>query len=126
MVVQAFDSAMWLNNVECLVRSGRMADCSGFMDICRKLHVQLETAHCVGAASNGAATNGSATANLPGRASFSCIQMNGQEVFKFAVRSVPQVVEGALLEAGMTSKNIDWLLLHQVRAFHCCFRKNHL
>lgn len=40
--------------------------------------------------------------------------MNGKEVFKFAVRAVPQVVEGALQEAGLTGENIDWLLLHQV------------
>lgn len=40
--------------------------------------------------------------------------MNGKEVFKFAVRAVPQVVEGALQEAGLSGENVDWLLLHQV------------
>ncbi|XP_038990232.1 3-oxoacyl-[acyl-carrier-protein] synthase III, chloroplastic-like [Phoenix dactylifera] len=47
------------------------------------------------------------------RSSFSCIQMNGKEVFRFAVRCVPQSIEAALLEAGLTSSSIDWLLLHQ-------------
>lgn len=40
--------------------------------------------------------------------------MNGKEVFRFAVKCVPQVVEGALEEAGLTGANLDWLLLHQV------------
>jgi 3-oxoacyl-[acyl-carrier-protein] synthase-3 len=58
-------------------------------------------------------TNGSATFRKPSRATYECLQMNGKEVFKFAVRAVPQVVEGALHEAGLTGENIDWLLLHQ-------------
>ncbi|KAG1342481.1 3-oxoacyl-[acyl-carrier-protein] synthase III, chloroplastic [Cocos nucifera] len=49
----------------------------------------------------------------PKRSSFSCIQMNGKEVFRFAVRCVPQSIEAALEEAGLTSSSIDWLLLHQ-------------
>ncbi|URE12946.1 3-oxoacyl- acyl-carrier-protein synthase III [Musa troglodytarum] len=49
----------------------------------------------------------------PRKSSFSCIQMNGKEVFRFAVRCVPQSIEAALEEAGLTSSSIDWLLLHQ-------------
>lgn len=41
------------------------------------------------------------------------IAMNGQEVFKFAVRAVPSVIEGALANAGMSKDDIDWLVLHQ-------------
>ncbi|XP_072953754.1 beta-ketoacyl-[acyl-carrier-protein] synthase III A, chloroplastic isoform X1 [Typha angustifolia] len=49
----------------------------------------------------------------PRKSSFSCIQMNGKEVFRFAVRCVPQTIEMALVDAGLTSSSIDWLLLHQ-------------
>ncbi|KAK8941696.1 hypothetical protein KSP40_PGU011050 [Platanthera guangdongensis] len=52
----------------------------------------------------------------PKRASYSCIEMNGKEVFRFAVRCVPQSIESALQEAGLNCSNIDWLLLHQVQA----------
>ncbi|GKV38080.1 hypothetical protein SLEP1_g46027 [Rubroshorea leprosula] len=45
--------------------------------------------------------------------SYSCIQMNGKEVFRFAVRCVPQSIESALEKAGLTASSIDWLLLHQ-------------
>lgn len=50
----------------------------------------------------------------PKKKSFSCIEMNGKEVFRFAVRSVPQSIEAALDEAGIPTSSIDWLLLHQV------------
>ena len=40
--------------------------------------------------------------------------MNGQEVFRFAVRCVPQSIESALEKAGLTASSVDWLLLHQV------------
>lgn len=50
----------------------------------------------------------------PRKSSYSCIHMNGKEVFRFAVRCVPQSMEAALEEAGITASSIDWLLLHQV------------
>lgn len=50
----------------------------------------------------------------PKKATYSCIQMNGKEVFRFAVRCVPQSIEKALQEAGLPASSIDWLLLHQV------------
>lgn len=47
------------------------------------------------------------------KSSYCNIAMNGQEVFKFAVRAVPTVIEGALKNAGMSKEEIDWLVLHQ-------------
>ncbi|VAH38025.1 unnamed protein product [Triticum turgidum subsp. durum] len=49
----------------------------------------------------------------PKKTNFSCIEMNGKEVFRFAVRCVPQSIEKALEEAGLPASSIDWLLLHQ-------------
>jgi 3-oxoacyl-[acyl-carrier-protein] synthase-3 len=40
--------------------------------------------------------------------------MNGKEVYKFATREVPKVIEEALVAADMTVEDVDWLLLHQV------------
>ncbi|KAL4457358.1 hypothetical protein ABPG75_012223 [Micractinium tetrahymenae] len=54
--------------------------------------------------SNGHASNEGAFKNL---------HMNGQEVFKFAVRAVPTVIEAALQNAGMEKQQIDWLVMHQ-------------
>ncbi len=39
--------------------------------------------------------------------------MNGQEVYRFAVRCVPEIVEKALFQAQMSVSDLDWLLLHQ-------------
>lgn len=50
----------------------------------------------------------------PKQSSYSCIQMNGKEVFRFAVKCVPQSIESALQKAGLPASSIDWLLLHQV------------
>lgn len=41
------------------------------------------------------------------------LQMNGQEVFKFAVGPVPLCVEDALEKAGMKADDVDLFLLHQ-------------
>ena len=41
------------------------------------------------------------------------ITMNGQEVYKFAVREVPLIIENLLTETKCKSSEIDWLLLHQ-------------
>lgn len=60
---------------------------------------------------DGVSSNGAAF--LPPRVSPSCLQMNGKEVFRFAVRCVPQAIEAALEEAGLSGHDIDWLLLHQ-------------
>ncbi|KAJ9706842.1 hypothetical protein PVL29_002018 [Vitis rotundifolia] len=58
-------------------------------------------------------SNGSVLDVPQARSSYSCIQMNGKEVFRFAVRCVPQSIESALEKAGLSGSNIDWLLLHQ-------------
>lgn len=58
-------------------------------------------------------TNGSLLGLLPKGTSYSCIQMNGKEVFRFAVRVVPQTIELSLEKAGLTTSSIDWFLLHQ-------------
>jgi 3-oxoacyl-[acyl-carrier-protein] synthase III len=39
--------------------------------------------------------------------------MSGQDVFKFAVRTVPMTVSKSLEQAGMTAEDIDKLVLHQ-------------
>lgn len=41
------------------------------------------------------------------------IAMNGQEVYRFAVKRVPEVIEKALYRAARSVEHIDWLLLHQ-------------
>ncbi|KAH7853472.1 hypothetical protein Vadar_002847 [Vaccinium darrowii] len=58
-------------------------------------------------------SNGSVSGFPPSPSSYSCIQMKGSEVFRFAVRCVPQSIESALQKAGLTRSSIDWLLLHQ-------------
>jgi 3-oxoacyl-[acyl-carrier-protein] synthase-3 len=44
---------------------------------------------------------------------FSPIGMNGQEVYRFAARQVPEVIEKALFRANLSIEQVDWLLLHQ-------------
>ncbi|CAH1454235.1 unnamed protein product [Lactuca virosa] len=58
-------------------------------------------------------TNGTIPGFPPKSSSYSYVQMNGKEVFKFACRVVPQSIELALQNAGLTRSSIDWLLLHQ-------------
>ena len=41
------------------------------------------------------------------------LKMNGQDVFKFAVRTVPMCIEDALLKADVKAEEIDLFLLHQ-------------
>jgi 3-oxoacyl-[acyl-carrier-protein] synthase-3 len=48
-----------------------------------------------------------------GQGSFHPITMNGQEVYRFAVRRVPEVIEKALFRANLSAEDVDWLLLHQ-------------
>ena len=44
---------------------------------------------------------------------FSQIQMNGQEVYKFAVREVPIILDNLFRKTNYSSDEVDWLLLHQ-------------
>lgn len=48
-----------------------------------------------------------------GQGSFHPITMNGQEIYRFAVRRVPEVIEKALFRANLSVEDVDWLLLHQ-------------
>lgn len=41
------------------------------------------------------------------------ISMDGKEVFKFAVKKVPEVIGELLAEAKHTEEEIDWFILHQ-------------
>ncbi len=47
------------------------------------------------------------------RGGFSPIQMNGQEVYKFAVREVPLILDNLLKKTNYSAEDVDWLLLHQ-------------
>ena len=42
--------------------------------------------------------------------------MNGKDVFQFAVRKVPQVIQEVLKENKLSAKDIDWFVLHQANA----------
>ncbi len=44
---------------------------------------------------------------------FSPIQMNGQEVYKFAVREVPIILDKLFRKTNYSSDEVDWLVLHQ-------------
>lgn len=84
-------------------------------NFCRHLNAtmkQKDMEHVVG-------SNGSALGFPPNRSAYSCIQMSGNEVFRFAVRAVPQSIEYALQNAGLSASSIDWLLLHQVCQYFC-------
>ena len=54
---------------------------------------------------------GTSAAKTDGRENF--IQMDGQEVYRFATRRVPQCIEEALSDAGLTVADIDLFVLHQ-------------
>lgn len=41
------------------------------------------------------------------------LKMNGRKVFTFAVRAVPEAVEGALSAAGLTADDLKYLIMHQ-------------
>lgn len=45
--------------------------------------------------------------------SYSKLAMNGREVYKFATREVPTVLEEALDASGLSVDDVDWLLMHQ-------------
>lgn len=48
-----------------------------------------------------------------GQGNYHPITMNGQDIYRFAVKKVPEVVEKALFRADRTADQIDWLILHQ-------------
>jgi 3-oxoacyl-[acyl-carrier-protein] synthase-3 len=69
--------------------------------------------------------------SVPGNVSRGCIvgspflQMNGQGVFKFAVRVLEEVGRETVAAAGMTLEQVDWLIPHQanVRILDATARK---
>lgn len=48
-----------------------------------------------------------------GQGTYQPITMDGREVYRFAVKRVPEVLEKALFHASLTVEEVDWLLLHQ-------------
>ena len=44
---------------------------------------------------------------------FNPVTMNGREVYRFAVNRVPEVLEKSLFHAGLSTDEVDWLILHQ-------------
>ncbi|MGG6265329.1 beta-ketoacyl-ACP synthase III [Leptolyngbya sp. AN03gr2] len=44
---------------------------------------------------------------------FAPLTMNGQEVYRFAIKRVPEIIEKALFRANLSVDQVDWLLLHQ-------------
>jgi 3-oxoacyl-[acyl-carrier-protein] synthase-3 len=69
--------------------------------------------------------------SVPGNVSNGCVvgspflQMNGQGVFKFAVKVLDEVARETVAAAGMTLQDIDWLIPHQanVRILDATARK---
>eukprot|EP00288_Rhodomonas_lens_P010645 CAMPEP_0177748574 /NCGR_PEP_ID=MMETSP0484_2-20121128/32007_1 /TAXON_ID=354590 /ORGANISM="Rhodomonas lens, Strain RHODO" /LENGTH=346 /DNA_ID=CAMNT_0019263463 /DNA_START=246 /DNA_END=1283 /DNA_ORIENTATION=+ len=47
------------------------------------------------------------------KGSYDPISMAGKDVYKFATREVPRVLEEALANADVKPEDVDWLLLHQ-------------
>lgn len=73
------------------------------------------TAQQIDSSDAAAANKPSCEVACSSNGSFSNISMTGSEIFKFAVRAVPQIVGSALKHAGLTVDQIDWLVLHQAR-----------
>jgi 3-oxoacyl-[acyl-carrier-protein] synthase III len=59
----------------------------------------------------GGSAHPPSAATVEGRLHF--IKMNGQEVFKHAVRNLVSASKAALDEAGMTPAGVDWICAHQ-------------
>ena len=63
---------------------------------------------------NNKKLNGKVTDQIKFRkGEFSYISMNGQEVYKFAVREVPIIISDLVKKVDFESADIDWLILHQ-------------
>lgn len=43
--------------------------------------------------------------------------MNGQEIFAFTLRRLPELIDGVLGKAGLTLGDIDWFVFHQANRF---------
>lgn len=51
--------------------------------------------------------------DAPERLAESVLHMNGQEVFRFAVKKVPEVIQEVLEQENLTIADIDYFILHQ-------------
>ena len=51
--------------------------------------------------------------NIVDQGAYGKMEMNGAEVYKFAVSEVPEVIKEGLANAGLEASDVDWLLLHQ-------------
>uniref|UniRef100_A0A1X9PUL0 Beta-ketoacyl-[acyl-carrier-protein] synthase III n=1 Tax=Flintiella sanguinaria TaxID=101926 RepID=A0A1X9PUL0_9RHOD len=47
------------------------------------------------------------------KSQYEFLSMNGKEVYKFAISKIPKIIKECLDKNQLTSKDIDWLLLHQ-------------
>ena len=47
------------------------------------------------------------------KGNFANVTMNGKDVYRIAVKRVPEVIDKALFRANLTVEQVDWLLLHQ-------------
>lgn len=47
------------------------------------------------------------------KGNYTPVDMNGREVYRFAVKRVPEVLEKSLFHAGISTDDVDWLILHQ-------------
>jgi 3-oxoacyl-[acyl-carrier-protein] synthase III len=48
-----------------------------------------------------------------GKEVFLPITMNGKEVYRFVIKTVPEAIDKVLYYSGLTTKKLNWLLLHQ-------------
>lgn len=65
---------------------------------------QNKTNHSVGGSDLGISSTDTTISHL---------QMNGQEIFRFVIKAVPQSIEASLEKSGLKLSEIDWLLVHQ-------------
>ena len=80
--------------------------------LCFRMHSDGSRNGCLTLAQTNTHTDvlGGVSAQVGG---FAPLRMNGQEVYKFAVREVPAVLKELLEATGTSPDQLDWLLLHQ-------------
>ncbi|MDC3132972.1 ketoacyl-ACP synthase III [Flavobacteriaceae bacterium] len=55
--------------------------------------------------------------NLPFDSDNGVLEMNGREVFDFAIKTIPSLVEETLLKANMNADEVDFYVFHQANAY---------
>lgn len=45
------------------------------------------------------------------------LYMNGREVFRFAIQTVPEAINRLLIKSGLCQDDVDWLVLHQATRY---------